>query len=104
MDPLVQSKELFFQALACQQQEDLDNAERLYRKALELAPGRASVLNNLAGVLLRLKRYAEAEILCNQLVDAAPADATAFLNLGNCRLGLRQPEAALAAYDRALAI
>jgi protein O-GlcNAc transferase len=104
MDRSSRAKDLFLLALACQEKGDLDGAERLYRQALELTPGRVSVLNNLAAVLLQSRRYGEAEALCEQALKAAPGDPIAILNSGNCKLRLGRPEDALARYERALAI
>jgi tetratricopeptide (TPR) repeat protein len=103
MDNLVRAKELFLRGLAHQQRGEPVEAEACYRQALDLAPERPSVLNNLAAVLLTLRRFPEAEVLCRKLVAANPRDATALLNLGNCQLASEHPEDALASFDAALA-
>jgi len=101
---LAEAKVLFLAALAHQERGELAQSERLYRQALELAPDRPSVINNLAVVLLRLRRFSEAELLCKRLLSESPRDATAILNLGNCQLGLGSAKEALASFDLALAI
>jgi Flp pilus assembly protein TadD len=62
MDSLARAKELFLAALAHQERGELAAAEQIYREALELAPTRPSIANNLALVLLRLERFSEAVI------------------------------------------
>ena len=104
MNTLDQAKELFLTALQHQNQGELEQAESLYRKALELAPDRPSVINNLAAVLLQLKRYGEAKSWCEKLLAQDPGNVIALLNFGNCRLLLHSAEEALKSYDDALAI
>jgi tetratricopeptide (TPR) repeat protein len=104
MDPLVEAKQLFLDALAAQEKGDLEQAEGLYRKALALAPERPSVMNNLAAVLFRLEKYGEANLLCERLLEMNSEDSVALLNLGNCRLRLASIEDALILYERALKI
>jgi len=104
MDPLSEAKQLFLDALAAQEKGDLEQAEGLYRKALALAPGRPSVMNNLAAVYIELKKYSEAKLLCERLLEMNPEDETALLNLGNCQLKLNSAEDALVSYEKALGI
>src|SRR4029077_12215997 len=98
---LARAKQLFDAALVHQQRAEWDCAERLYREALVFAPGRPSVLNNLAAVLLRLGKVAESESLLASLIAANPADATVILNLGNSRLELHANDEALHLFDKA---
>jgi len=50
--------------LGYQERRDGEKAEILHRKALELTPEWQSIINNLVAVLLKLKKCAEAEMLC----------------------------------------
>ena len=104
MSNLDQARAFFESALDSQQRGDLREAEILYRKALELAPDRPSVLNNLAIVYLELNRYAEARACYECLAELDPGDASAHLRLGNCQMLLHSPAAAVISCDRALAI
>jgi protein O-GlcNAc transferase len=104
MDPLAEAKQLFLDALALQEKGDLEQAERLYRNALALAPERPSVINNLAAVLFQSKKYAEAKVLCKRRLETDPADAVALLNLGNCQVKLNLAKEALISYEKALRI
>jgi tetratricopeptide (TPR) repeat protein len=90
--------------LDSQQRGDLRRARILYRQALELAPDRPSVLNNLVVVCLELNQYTEAKACCERLAELNPEDASAHLSLGKCQMLLHSPAAALINCDRALAI
>ena len=102
MDRLEGAKRLFLDAMALQEQGDLERAEALYKKALDLAPGRPSVMNNLAAVYIGLNRYADARLLCERLLELNPEDETALVNLGNCQLKLGSPADALLFSEKAL--
>ncbi len=102
MDRLEDAKRLFLDAMALQEQGDLERAETLYKKALDLAPGRPSVMNNLAAVYIGLNRYADARLLCERLLELNPEDETALVNLGNCQLKLGSPADALLSCEKAL--
>jgi protein O-GlcNAc transferase len=104
MDRLEQARQLFLEALAMQEKGEFERAEHLYREALVAAPERPSVMNNLATVCIELKKYPEARLLCERLLELNPADEAAFLNLGNCRLRQGSPGEALPWYDHALRI
>src|SRR5688500_10000496 len=102
MDSVAEAQKLFFAALECQQKNGLREAERLYRQALEMAPERPSILNNLAAVLLDLGSHGEARLLCEKLLCIDARDAAAMVNLGNCHVLAGAPEEALRAFDDAL--
>jgi len=103
-DRFEQAKAHFFAALGRQQAGDLAEAERLYRASLDLVPGRASTLINLAAVQLRLAR----PDLALQSADAALAaerdSVDALLHRANSLAQLGHPHEALAAFRRLLAI
>jgi Flp pilus assembly protein TadD len=102
MDPLAQAKQLFMDALALQEKGDLPRAEALYRQALQLAPERPSIMNNLAAVYFRQRKYAEAMQLCERLLQIDPRDLQALLNLGSCQIELGLVADALASYASVL--
>lgn len=104
MDHLAQAEQWFLDALVLQEKGELQQAEVLYRRALELAPGRPSVMNNLATVYFELNKYAEARLLCERLLEMDPEDEVALLNLGNCQIKLNSAEEALVSYEKALKI
>ena len=102
MDHLAKAERLFLEAVTLQEQGELDQAERLYKSALALAPERPSVMNNLATVFLGLKKYTDARLLCERLLEIDPGDETAFLNLGHCQVELNAAEEALRSFAKAL--
>ena len=96
------AEQLFYQALAKQQENELADAEALYRNAMQLAPGRPSILSNLAVVLVGLQRHAEAETIAIRLLQADPHDEESLLLLGACQSHLGRKHEALATFERAL--
>jgi tetratricopeptide (TPR) repeat protein len=104
MSNLAKAQELFFAALDAQNSKRLDVAERLYREALDLAPDRPSIINNLATVLQQQGKHPESRDYCERLLALNPADANTWMIFGNMQIGLGLPAEALASYDRALAI
>lgn len=104
MSDLAKAQELFFAALDAQNASRLEAAERLYREALLLAPDRPSIINNLATVLQQQGKYPESRGYCERLLMLTPADAGAWMIMGNVQAGLKRMPEALASYDRALTI
>lgn len=103
-DPFARARECFLRGLHAQEQSRHAEAEACYREALQYAPGRPSVLNNLATVLLTTGRHAEALAICEQLLAADPNDVVALLNAGACAARQGDPAGALAAFERILAL
>jgi protein O-GlcNAc transferase len=102
MDNLADAKRLFLDALALQEKGDLEQAMALYEKALERAPGRPSILNNLAAIYLARERFHDARRLLERVLETEPDDELARLNLGNCQARLNETEAAIHSYGRVL--
>jgi cytochrome c-type biogenesis protein CcmH/NrfG len=75
----------------------LDDSERLLRRALDLAPGFVAARGNLATVLYKQKRFAEAAAVLDEVLAQDPADP-ANRNLRAASLGH------IGEYDEALAI
>ena len=61
----------------------LDEAERCYRKALELNPGFAEVCSNLGNALKELGRFAEATEIYRQALTINPKFTLVHFNLAN---------------------
>lgn len=101
MADLAAARELFMQAQAAQEAGDLAGAERALRAALGHAPGRESILVNLAGVLIALNNFAEALPLCEAVLAANPQQPQAWLNRSLCELDAGADEAALASVMQA---
>jgi protein O-GlcNAc transferase len=98
------AKVLFVQALQLLLKEDYAGAEPLLRSGLALAPGRPSIIVNLAAALIGQEKFADARSLAEQATAADPGNAEAWLNLGRCLEADKDFPAALRAYDRVLAI
>lgn len=102
MDHLETAKALFFEGLRFLEADDFASAETRFAQALELVPGRTSILNNLSAVKLRLEKFAEAEEIARQAVALDDKSPDAWVNLGNALHATERPAEAVAAYDRAL--
>jgi protein O-GlcNAc transferase len=103
-DSLEKAKRLFLEAAQLLLKEEYAGAEPLLRQALELAPGRASIVSNLAAALIGQEKFSEARSLAEHATTADPNNAEAWLNLGRCHEHERALPAALEAYRRALAV
>ena len=96
------AKALFFEGLRFLEADDFVSAEARLAQALELAPGRTSILNNQSAVKLRLEKFAEAEEIARQAVELDAQSPDAWANLGNALNAMQRHAEAVAAYDRAL--
>jgi tetratricopeptide (TPR) repeat protein len=99
---LARAQQLFFAALAAQNAGRLAEAEALYREALGLAPGRPSLLNNLANVLRQQERCDEALAVCTSLLVAAPGEAQSWITRAGVYAALGRHAEAAADLDAAL--
>jgi protein O-GlcNAc transferase len=82
-----------------------DRAAAAYRAALTAQPGHRQSLGNLAHLLCRLGRYAEAATLCEEyLRQYADADATIWVDRGICQHHAHDYIAAEASFERARAL
>jgi len=88
--------------LACEGAGELSRAEAAYRTALARLPGQRQALGNLAHLLCRLHRYAEAEPLCDEYLRRFPdADAAVCIDRGICRHRAGDYDAAVESFERA---
>ena len=90
--------------IAYHQLQDLQNAEKYYRRAVKLNPKYPEAINNLGTVYYAKKSYRRA---INQYKDALrlrPDSASVHSNLGTAYLARKQDDDAMKAYDQALAI
>lgn len=91
-------------ALALVQTGDPAGAEAAFRSALALAPGQPALLGNLATLLRRQGRAAEALPLWQQVTRLQPRLPGGWLDLGQTALELRQTELAQSALNQAVAL
>jgi Flp pilus assembly protein TadD len=83
----------------------LDEAEKEIRGAIERNPHSAAAFNQLGIVYRKLGRFQEADEAYQRAVQVDANYALAYLNLGVlCDLYLQQPQRALEAYERYLAL
>ena len=69
METFEKAKTLFLDGLKHFQNKKFQDAEYSFLRSLELAPNRASTLNNLAATQIQLKKFDEAEKNLRQLID-----------------------------------
>ncbi len=103
-DHLEQAKASFLQGLHTLETGDWLAAEGHFERALALAPGRISVMQNLGITRVRLKRYAEAEPLLRDTLAAEPEQLGAWLALAEAQLELGHFEAAASSFERCFAL
>jgi len=73
-----------------------------FQRALDAAPERPDIANNLATALTALERYPEAEQVCRSALRGDPHLVEAHNNLGLILLNLQRPEEAIASFRTAL--
>ncbi len=82
-----------------------EDAEKSLRAAIDRNGNNAQAFNQLGIVYRKLGRFKEADVAYQRAVEVDPNYAIAYLNLGVlCDLYLQQPERALEAYERYLAL
>ncbi len=103
-DPLELAKASFLQGLHTLEAGDWQTAEGHFERALELAPGRVSVMQNLGITRVRLQRHAEAEPLLRAALAAEPDQVGGWLALAEAQLALAQFDAAVTSFERCFAL
>ena len=82
-----------------------EDAEKTLRSAVERNANNAQAFNQLGIAYRKLGRFKDADSAYQKAVQIDPNYAIAYLNLGVlCDLYLQQPERALEAYERYLAL
>jgi Flp pilus assembly protein TadD len=82
-----------------------EDAEKSLRAAVDRNGNNAQAFNQLGIVYRKLGRFKEADVAYQRAVEIDPNYAFAYLNLGVlCDLYLQQPQRALEAYERYLAL
>lgn len=101
-EALERARELFTQALDHHNRGQFAPAERLYRQALELVPGRLSVLVNLTSVLIQQQRHDEARPFNERALAIDPAHPDAVEHARLLAAGTMGAADRLAASEAAL--
>lgn len=101
-DPLTQARDHFLRGVAAFEAGDDVAARAAFVATLTLAPGRPSVMVNLAATLLRLRDFAAARGLLLEIVAIEPENREARVQLGLCEEALGHWAAAAAALESGL--
>ena len=94
----------YIQGLIYESSEDFDNALLSYQKSLKKDPENSFLLKKTGRILLREKKYKEAESVFKKVVSLNPEDAEGFLNLGLTEFFLKSYEKAIDNIERGLKI
>src|SRR5262245_19950661 len=98
-----QTQATFQQALALHQNGQWVQAQTLYQEILKTQPEHADALHLSGVIALQTHDYQTALHLIDRAIQIRP-DATCYSNRGAALQGLTQLEAAVASYDRAIAL
>jgi tetratricopeptide (TPR) repeat protein len=85
----------FMEACAAEDRGEIEDAEKLYRKALEIDPQLASAMTNLGNLRHRAGDTAEARALYEKALEHDPGLAEARYNLGNLLEDLGETDLAI---------
>jgi len=89
--------------IAYHQLQDLQNAEKYYRRAIKLNPMYAEAINNLGTVYYAKKSYRRAVNQYRSALRIAPNSASVLSNLGTAYFARKQYDEAMKAYQQAVA-
>jgi tetratricopeptide (TPR) repeat protein len=101
---LSQLAEKYQQALALHRQGQVERARKVCREILEAQPAHADALHLLGWLALQTRDPRTAADLIGKAIEIDPHNAIAHFNRGTALHGLKQWEAALHSYDRAIAL
>jgi Tfp pilus assembly protein PilF len=90
--------------IAYHQLQDLNNAEKYYRRAVKLNPKYPEAINNLGTVYYAKKSYRRAVNQYKNALRISPNSASVLSNLGTAYFARKQYEDAMKAYEQAVAI
>ena len=82
--------------------EKLQEAELLYRKAIELKPDYIVAISNLGNILRLLGKFQEAELSTLKAIELKPDFANAYSNMGNILKDLGDLKEAEMSYRKAI--
>lgn len=105
MDPsLEQARQAFVDGVAQFERHDHQAAAALFERALQLAPGRPSVLMNLGVSCVHLGRFEQADACLRQALDADPEKTEAWTAWGVTQMALGDWAQALHCHEQARAL
>jgi len=95
---------LMMQGVNAMAKQDLKSALRIFTQLVEIAPGFAEGWNKRATVLYLLGAYPESIADIDRTLALEPRHFGALSGLGLCNVELQKDQAALDAFERALAV
>lgn len=98
-----QVSSLFFEAIRCEEQGNIDGAINLYQETLSISEHAPAAIN-LGTILYNQRRFIEAEQYYRRATVASPDYALAFFDLGNALDELQRLPEAIEAYRTAIRI
>jgi len=102
MNDTEQAKQLFFDGLKAFQAADYDAAEGRFGRALELVPGRVSVIANLAATFLKNNKPTEARALLDKAIADQLYDPIIWMQLGLVNVAESRHSQALECLEKAI--
>ena len=90
--------------IAYHQLQDLNNAEKYYRRAVKLKPTYGEALNNLGTIYYAKRSYRNAVNQYKRALRVSPGSASILSNLGTAYFARKQYDLAMQAYEQAMAI
>ena len=100
MEPTV--NQILQQAIASHKEGKIEEAEKSYKKAIELKPDLPEAHNNLSNILLKLSKIEEAEASLKKAIELKPDYAEAHYNLGITLRNLGRLDEAEKSYKKAI--
>lgn len=105
MDPsLEQARQAFLDGVEQFERRDFEAAVALFEQALQLAPGRPSVLMNLGASCVQLGRFEQADVHLRQALAADNSQTDAWVAWGVTQMALGDWAQALHAHEQARAL
>lgn len=98
------SLELNEQGVAAIKARNFDQAESLFKRALETDSRNITAVFNLAGMYITNKKESQAISLLTKYAEEFPKDAGLHARLGDAYFSSQNPKAAIASYEKALAL
>ena len=104
MDKFDQARLFFFKGLNSLKNEDFSEAELFFLEALQFAPNRISILNNLAVSRIKLKQFDEARKNLDTIYSIEKNSVEFWLNMGILSLEINQVSEAIIQFDKCLSL
>ena len=104
MDKFDQARVYFFKGLNSLKNEDFSEAELFFLRALQFAPNRISILNNLAVSRIKLRNFDEARKNLYTIYTLEKNSVEFWLNMGILSLEMNHVSEAIIQFDKCLSL